>query len=130
MIVTRLLPLSVVSLMLSALTLVSCSYEESMQLCKVEVQLQYPANSISAYAGAPVLLTDATASVFVDSTNTEGKAFFQVPPGIYQVSSSDTYLTYDYRYILNGVKSQLIISPDSSNQIQLPLTVSTKRIVH
>ena len=55
-------------------------------------------------------------------------------PGIYEASSSSQFLDSTtatwWRYNFNGVKSMIIVSPDSSNVIQMPLSMSRKRIVH
>ena len=113
-----------------ALLLTACSYDEDITLCDVRVRLVYPANSIEPYEGVRVELKDATASIFVDSTDISGMAHFKVPPGIYEASSSSQLLTYDWRYFFNGVKSLNIVSPDSTNQIDISLTMSRKRVVH
>ncbi len=117
--------------MASILTMIiACDYDEEITLCDVSVQLVYPKNSIEPYAGARVEFKDATASVFVDSTDATGTAHFLVPPGIYEASSSEQLLTEDWRYFFNGVKSLNIISPDSANQVNITLTMSRKRVVH
>ncbi len=108
----------------------ACSYEEQVATCPVSVALVYPANTIEPYRGARVELKDATASVFVDSTDAYGVAHFRVPPGIYETTSSSTLITTDWKYFFNGVKSMIIISPDSTNQLRLELRMSKKRIVH
>lgn len=113
-----------------SLLLASCSYDDSFDVLKVSVSLEYPENSPMPHAGARVEMTDSHASVFVDSTDAEGVAHFIVPPGIYEVASSGTLLTYDYRYIYNGIKGQVVITADSINRINLPITVTKKRIVH
>ena len=118
-------------LLLCMMTIVSaCDYDEDIILCDVTVQLVYPQNSIEPYQGVRVGLKDATASIFVDSTDASGVACFHVPPGIYEASSTDQLLTYEWRYFFNGVKSLNIISPDSTNHIDIPLTMSRKRVVH
>ena len=113
-----------------ALLLTACSYDEDITLCDVRVRLVYPANSIEPYEGVRVELKDATASIFVDSTDISGMAHFKVPPGIYEASSSSQLLTYDWRYFFNGVKSLNIVSPDSTSHIDISLTMSRKRVVH
>ena len=115
---------------ISFILLSACSYDESMETYDVTVRLIYPENSIEPYAGARVELKNATASIFADSTDAQGIARFTVPSGIYEASSSTQLITYDWRYNFNGVKSMIIISPDSTNDIELPLTMSRKRIVH
>lgn len=110
--------------------LAACQYDEEVQLCNVSVSLVYPEGSIEPYEGVRVELKGADASVFVDSTDARGVAQFTVTPGIYEASSSATLTTYDWRYFFNGVKSLVVVEPDSTNNIALELTMSRKRIVH
>ena len=122
------------SILLLSLLLLSCSYDETMDTCHVTVQLVYPEGSISPYAGALVELKDANASIFISPTDNNGRASFQVPAGIYETSSSTQFIdslgdTW-WRYNFNGVRSMIIVSPDSSNVVPLTLTMSKKRIVH
>ena len=72
---------------LGLLMLVACSYDETLDTCRVRVRLVYPEGSIEPYAGALVELKDANASIFVSETNAEGEAAFNVPAGIYETSS-------------------------------------------
>lgn len=112
----------------------ACSYDENISLCTVCVRLVYPENSTGPYAGARVELKDASASVFEGETNDSGKVLFSVPAGLYEVSSSssftdkssDTWWQYNY----NGVRSQILISHEHSEDIDLELKMSRKRIVH
>ena len=108
----------------------ACHYDEEVEVCNVSVQLVYPDNSVDPYAGVRVELRDALASIFVDSTDAQGIAHFNVPPGIYEASSNTQLVTYDWRYNFNGVKSLIIISPDSANHVTMKLKMSKKRIVH
>ena len=120
--------------MLLPAALSGCSYDEDMEVCQVSVRLIYPENSVSPYAGARVEMKDATASVFVDSTDANGTAHFTLPPGIYEATSNSQYVDSTtstwWRYLFNGVRSLIIISPDSTNQLTLSLKMSKKRIVH
>lgn len=117
-----------------ALLLSACDYDETLEICSVEVQLVYPENSVDPYAGVRVELKDANASIFVDSTDARGIARFSVPPGIYEASSStrltDTSGETWWQYNFNGVRSMVIVSPDNTNLIQIDLKMSKKRIVH
>ena len=122
------------SILLLSLLLISCTYDETMDTCHVTVQLVYPEGSIEPYAGALVELKDANASIFISPTDNSGRASFQVPAGIYETSSSTQFIdslgdTW-WRYNFNGVRSMIIVSPDSSNVVPLTLTMSKKRIVH
>ena len=117
-----------------ALVLSACDYDETIDICTVTVRLVYPKDSVDPYAGVRVELKEAYSSVFVDSTDAMGVAHFRVPPGIYEASSA-TQLTNStgetwWRYNFNGVRSMIIVSPDSTNQILMDLKMSKKRIVH
>ena len=121
-------------ILLTSYLFFSCSYDETMDICHVTVQLVYPEGSIEPYAGALVELKDANASIFISPTDNSGRASFQVPAGIYETSSSTQFIdslgdTW-WRYNFNGVRSMIIVSPDSSNVVPLTLTMSKKRIVH
>ncbi|MBQ8065636.1 MAG: hypothetical protein IJ200_08285 [Prevotella sp.] len=114
--------------------LTACDYDEEVDLCSVTVRLVYPENSIEPYDGARVELKDASASVYVSATDGQGTARFLVPAGIYEASSNNTFIddTGDtwWRYNFNGVKSQILISRDSENTIDVELLMSRRRIVH
>lgn len=126
--------IATILLMLLPAVLSGCSYDEDMEVCQVSVRLIYPENSVSPYAGARVEMKDATASVFVDSTDANGTAHFTLPPGIYEATSNSQYVDSTtstwWRYLFNGVRSLIIISPDSTNLLTLNLKMSKKRIVH
>jgi len=131
-----LLPLGEVGwgLLLALIMFTACEYDERIDTCPVAVSLIYPDDSVEPYPGVRVELKDQRASVFVDSTDSRGVAHFSVPPGIYEASTA-TQLTDStgdtwWRYNFNGVRSMIIVSPDSSNIVPLTLTMSKKRIVH
>ncbi len=111
-------------------------YEENITLCPFSIGLSYTdkGDTIIAPNGLRVELKDAMGSIFVDSTDKDGTAYFLVPPGIYEASSSNNYIDSTseqwYRYIFNGIQSLIVISPDSTNHRELVLTMSRKRIVH
>ena len=111
----------------------SCDYDEMVETCPVTVRLIYPDNSISPYEGARVEMKDATSSVYVDSTDASGTARFNLPPGLYEATTNSQYIDSTgniwWRYIFNGVKSLIVISPDSTNRFELTLKMSKKRIV-
>ena len=115
--------------------LASCSYSEDMDLCTLTVQLVYPENTISPYEGARVELRQIGRDVaFVDSTDAQGVTRFVVTPGIYEASSTSQFLDSTtstwWRYNFNGVRSMIIVSPDSLNQTDINLKSSRKRVVH
>ena len=116
-------------------SIASCSYSEDLDLCTLTVQLVYPVNTIEPYAGARVELKAlGHNAVFVDSTDAQGKTRFTVTPGIYEASSSSQFLDSTtatwWRYNFNGVKSMIIVDPDSTNNIEITLKSSRKRVVH
>ena len=100
----------------------SCSYNEEIETCNVSVRLIYPPGSIDPYEGARVEMKDAT--------DADGVAHFAVPAGIYDINSSTTRITTDWRYFFNGVKSMNIISRDSTNRLELKLVMSKKKNWH
>lgn len=113
----------------------ACQYDESLGLCTLTVQLVYPANTIEPYAGARVELKAlGHNAVFVDSTDARGAARFTVTPGIYEASSTSQFLDSTtatwWRYNFNGVKSMIIVDPDSANRADVVLKSSRKRVVH
>jgi hypothetical protein len=121
-------------LLAAILTIGACSYDEDLEVCQVSVKLVYPENSISPYAGARVEMKDAKAYIFTANTDASGIAHFTLPPGIYEATSNEQYVDSTtntwWRYIFNGVRSLIIISPDSTNQVAVDLKMSKKRIVH
>ena len=113
----------------------SCSYSEDIDLCTLTVQLVYPENTIEPYAGARVELRSiGRNAVFVDSTDVRGITHFTVTPGIYEASSTSQFLDSTtstwWRYNFNGVKSMIIVDPDSTNHANITLKSSRKRVVH
>ncbi len=115
--------------------LLSCSYSEEVELCTLTVGLRYPENTIEPYAGARVELRSiGHSAIFVDSTDARGTVRFRVTPGIYEASSTaqflDTTTTTWWRYNFNGVKSMIIVAPDSANVAEIALKSSRKRVIH
>lgn len=115
----------------------ACSYDESLDLCMLQVQVAYQKASFGEPNDAKVRveLKDQHAQIFVDSTSTADRiARFLVPPGVYEASTTASYVdTTDatwWRYNFNGVKSQIVVSPDSLNQVEMQVRVSRKRVVH
>ena len=118
-----------------AFSIASCSYFEDIDLCTLTVQLVYPENTIDPYAGARVELKAlGRNAIFVDSTDAKGITRFTVTPGVYEASSTAQFLDSTtatwWRYNFNGVKSMIIVDPDSTNQTSITLKSSRKRVVH
>ena len=118
-----------------ALVVSACSYDEEMDLCTLTVQLLYPENTVEPYEGARVELRSiGKDAVFVDSTDVKGCVRFRITPGVYEASTSsqliDSTGSVWWRYNFNGVRSMIIVSPDSLNQTDITLKASKKRVVH
>ena len=113
---------------LTACVFCACTYEETFTTVPVSVRLVYPANTIEPYKGVRVELKDARASIFVDSTDAEGIAHFRVPAGIYDVNSSSSYTSTEWKYFFNAYLNKVVISADSTNNLQLGLKMSKKKI--
>ena len=115
--------------------LASCSYDEDQYLLSLQVQLQYPENTIEPYAGARVELRSlGRNALYVDSTDAQGTAHFSVTPGIYEASTRSQFVDSTtetwWRYNFNGLRSMIVVSPDSLNVATIVLDMSRKRIVH
>lgn len=114
----------------------ACSYDESLALCELQVQVVYEATTFAEpdEARVRVELKDQRAQVFVDSTGTDRVARFLVPPGIYEASTTASYVDSTdvtwWRYNFNGVRSMIVVSPDSLNHTDMQVRVSRRRIVH
>lgn len=125
--------ISAVCILFSAVTtllLQGCSYEEAIDLAQVEVALQYPPEASDIVAGARVELRGGNNGIFVDSTDVQGVAHFNVPPGIYEASTSQRVVIRPWRYIYNGVKGFNVVTTDSINTIRIKVTMSKKRVVN
>lgn len=111
----------------------ACSYDEDFTLYSLTVTLVYPENSTGPYEGARVELKSNTGTIYIDSTNANGTVTYQVPPGIYEASTSEQFIdstgTTWWRYNYNGVKSMIVVDADSLNQAEVTLKMSRKRIV-
>ncbi len=113
-----------------AITVISCNYDNDIDVVAVSVRLGFPDSYDDSKQGLRVELQDATASVFVDSTDADGVAHFTVPSGIYSARSSAQKTTYDWRYFFNGSRDKIVVANDSAHTIELPLTMSKRRVVH
>lgn len=108
----------------------ACSYDEDLYTVSVAVRLDFPKSYTDSKAGLRVEFQDNTSSVFVGTTDTSGVAHFNVPTGIYSARSSARKLTYDWQYFFNGSRDKIAVASDSTHVIDLPLTMSRKRVVH
>lgn len=118
------------------LLFLSCSYDETMELCELKVQLAYQQTSFGEPENVRVRveIKDQNAQVFVDSTANDRTAHFLVPPGIYEASTNAVYVDSTqetwWRYVFNGIKSEIIVAPDSLNTVEMQVKVTRKRFVH
>jgi hypothetical protein len=76
----------------------------------------------------------ANARVFMAETNAGGAATFMLTPGIYEFSTTSQFIDTSgetwWRYNFNGTRSQVVVSPEAENRVELTLKMSRKRIVH
>ena len=131
----RLLSICLVCCVIAAVLTACSDYDETIDTCTLTVALHFPEGMSSQKDGIRVELRSiGHDALFVDSTDTQGIAHFQVIPGIYEASSTtqltDTSGDTWWQYNFNGVRSMNIVSPDNTNQIQIDLKMSKKRIVH
>ena len=123
-------------IIMAVLLIVSCSYDEELTLCELRVQLAYQKTSFGEPEGVRVRveLKDQNAQIFVDSTGTDRTVHFLVPPGIYEASTNAVYVDSTqedwWRYVFNGIRSQIVVSPDSLNQVEMEVKVTRKLVVH
>ena len=115
----------------------ACSYDEQMDIYPLAVQVVWQQTSFAEprQAKVRVELKDQHAQIFVDSAGADHTARFRVPTGIYEASTTASYVDSTsgdtwWRYNFNGVKSQIVVSPDSSNTVEMEVKVSRKRVVH
>ena len=114
-------------LCVSVISFIGCSNNDAPEmLTKLTIQLQYPENTIEPYEGAPILLKDAHGSTFEQKTNSKGMAIFEIPDGIYDVSTSDQKVINNTTYILNGNKSQVVVGKGGANIINITISATTK----
>lgn len=118
-------------MLFAAIALFSCSKHyspEGVDLQTVTVQLIYPANSSYTWQqGVAVKMTGSNGgSSFDATTDASGKATFNVPAGIYDISATDTRSDGGTAYLLNGVQTLVTITSNwlASNAIPLNLTQS------
>ncbi|WP_447641395.1 MULTISPECIES: DUF4876 domain-containing protein [Chitinophagaceae] len=107
-------------LLFSTIALVSCSKHDNdsapgIDLKTVTVQLVYPSGSTyTVQEGVTVKMTSTNAtSSFDAATDASGKATFNVPIGLYQLSATDIRSEGGTGYVYNGLLGNLTVSKDS-----------------
>ncbi len=93
----------------------SCSdndKEEVYNTFTVAVQLNYPAEShCKPVKDVLVKMTNTSdASSYESKTDANGKAFFKVPAGIYEITSTERRLANNQRVNFNGLKSGIVVN--------------------
>lgn len=99
-------------LLCCTLFLCSCSdSDEEYKTYPVTVQLVYPGGTgIGVTEGVKIKLTNISGSAYDGLTDTNGKAVFTVPAGVYEASASDKRSLEGYAYIYNGLKSNIAVT--------------------
>lgn len=102
----------------------ACSDDDDVKLYDVTVQLSYP-ETAEPYAGAPIELRNTVGSgVYQSTTDANGKAVFQVPAGVYEVTSADVHENDGYRYICNGTLAQFVVQDGVSASATIEMKVA------
>ena len=85
--------------------------DDDVKLANLTVTLTGAAN----LADFEVVLTNATTtSSYTQKTDANGKASFQVTPGVYNATVSATRYQDGYRYIFNGLTSNITLTADQT----------------
>lgn len=118
-------------MLFSTLAIFSCSKHDvssTANLKTVVVQLIYPTGGdFTAQQGIAIKMTGSnTSSSYNATTDASGKATFNVPVGIYDISATDTRSDGGIAFIYNGLRSSLAITSSwsASDTINLQLTES------
>ena len=113
---------------LAALTFAACETdptgngkEPSITLYDVVAELVYPAE-FAPSEGIEIVAKNSNGTTTTATTDSEGKASFQLPEGKYEFSASDKRALDGYSYTFNAMVSNLVIS--ESTTIQLEMTGS------
>ena len=122
----RLLSLCLVCCGIAAVLTACSDYEEAVNTYELTITLQFPDATETQKDGIRVELKSiGHDALFVDSTNTEGKAHFQITPGIYEASSSATRKQgTNSMLVLNGNSGQIIVETQAQQSATIHLQVS------
>lgn len=105
--------------------LMACHNDEPAAYDVEQVRVQLTGEG-AAQQGIGVCLTDSKGMEFVQMTDAQGVATFQVPVGIYQATVSWVGEIVDgWRTIYNGALSNLVVRRDNPLSVTLPLTRAT-----
>jgi len=105
--------------------LMACHNDEPAAYDVEQVRVQLTGEG-AAQQGIGVRLTDSKGMEFVQMTDAQGVATFQVPVGIYQATVSWVGEIVDgWRTIYNGALSNLVVRRNNPLSVTLPLTRAT-----
>ena len=105
--------------------LMACHNDEPTEYDVEQMRVQLTGEG-AAQQGIGVRLTDSKGMEFVQMTDAQGVATFQVPVGIYQATVSWVGEIVDgWRTIYNGALSNLVVRRDNPLSVTLPLTRAT-----
>lgn len=101
---------TMMTLAVMALCLTACSdKDDEVKLADLTIQL----TGISDLSGFNVVLTNATtAASYTGTTTATGSVVFQVTPGVYNATVSEIRYAEGYRYVYNGVASNITLTAD------------------
>ncbi|MDR2361388.1 MAG: DUF4876 domain-containing protein [Prevotellaceae bacterium] len=112
-----------------ALLVFSASCEKDPEIVKtydVTVQLDYPDGFEPAADVRVTLRNTLNGNVSEASTDPAGAASFTVVAGIYEATASEERTDDMYRYLINGMNSNIAVTDQWTNTpVDLPLTVTT-----
>ena len=105
--------------LLTAVMLLSAcndNYSDSVDTCALGIVLNFPDDTDAQKEGLLVELKSiGREAIFADSTNAEGVAWFSIPPGIYEATSSAKIVTGSNTItILNGTSGQIVVGSEPS----------------
>ena len=105
----------------------ACSDDEKVgyKTATVAVQLVYPSESgYETREGVAVKAVSQTGIAYESETNTSGIAVFEVPVGLYEVSSTDKRKETGKSIVFTGVLTNMTVVEQNENPFSLNLTES------
>lgn len=97
--------------------------QNGVTTAEVEITL----TGIDTQEGLEVQLRNTSSgSIFIQTTNAEGKALFNVPPGNYEATASGKYAEEGTAYTYNGLSGQILVRSNEPNNVVI--TMKSARI--
>ncbi len=107
-------------MVVAGLCLTACSSSEGEGVKLVD--LTVTVSGTSDLSGFEVLLTNnTTASSYTATTDATGNAVFKVTPGVYNATVSSTRYVDGYRYVYNGLLSNITLTADKASFAKIEL---------